>query len=936
MSNFLSEKQEFNQIKSAYNLSLVSNVIDVKNSRFDANAKQGQDAIDQFAKIDVISQDGSREAYVKDRVQNLVNFLNTSGNVNFERGNVAQQIKQQTSQIIDNKILTDISNTAKYRTFQKDVAKSKEGKNGEYNQVNQEFALYKSGFNDWYKDANSKGYNNLTYKNYINDAKHFTDDLDKYVKEYAVEHKYTSTGKPGDLIFRDEKHEIVDKNKIIGRMMANLTPDVRGQLEINGWGLAQSNQEQNKNDFINYNNKNISDTDLQIIDLKAKLATANAQEKIQINNDIIIKEKEIDNYKQKIKIGIPTDNDNTNMYTSNLFNKISEGYIKDDIVDSDINDSNLQIAKYEDDKFYKTEDLKLKKESNRIAKKANEIAEGIDIDEKDKIGEPKKPSEEIEEIAIQEKTKLKNVLLANDPEFAKLPAEKQWDYINARLKNDKPVDITTDESSQKTQEALRHYKEFNNQYSGNRKQAFDEIYLGLDKQYNKLKGSKDVFGGNFEESNPYLVEALKSNKDISKISREERLIILHEMATNQLQTQKMTDDQRALLEKATINLEKQKGISDGNKKRMALKSKDEVNIYNTGLGDLGWGVLKGVGNIASTAVTTGYNYLLGKDNSKNEEDFKKSSPIIDAFSKNAVNNYFNGDRNIYLGNTNIGEIQNRNIASSKQDGKDMADDFTGFSTKASNEYTSRSTALIPKIYDSRALAFGQDSKVAKQIQTVISGESNEAIELEKGSAVKASMLPGSDSIEITYIPKKEDPKDDDLPAVKKIVSAKSLPALAERLYNEIVPMGYNRRNKDAPNKRMIVTTPKETKDVFNFIRNLNTTYGEGLIPSNAINGIINDNSIMSQAQFESVAENKSPEISNKIKNISSSIYGVEWANIGGVWTGTVKKENGEELIINTKKIFTQLDGDYNEGMARLLSAKLISDAKTTQISEIIK
>ena len=200
MSSYLSSQSEYNTVRSAYNLSLIDNVISVKNQRFDANAKAAQDAVDEFAKIDVISEDGSREAYVKGRVQNLVNYLNTNGNVNFERGNVQAQIRQQTSQIIDDKILSDISSTKKYRDFQKEVGKAKEGKNGEYNQTNQEFALYKSGFNDWYKDGSKKGFDNLSYRNYHDVEKKVSDkilELEKLNKDQVIQEQILDTnGQP--------------------------------------------------------------------------------------------------------------------------------------------------------------------------------------------------------------------------------------------------------------------------------------------------------------------------------------------------------------------------------------------------------------------------------------------------------------------------------------------------------------------------------------------------------------------------------------------------------------------------------------------------------------------------------------------------------------------------------------------------------------------
>jgi hypothetical protein len=231
MSNFLSEKAEFNKVRSSYDLALISNVIDVKNQRFEANSKEAQDAVNEFARIDVISEDGSRENYVKNKIQGLVDYINTSGNVNFERGNVQRQIQEQTSKILDEKILNDIANTAKFRNFQKEVAKAKEGKNGEYNQINEIDAKEISGFDNWYKDGNSKGYGNISYFNYVDVIGKMSKKAQEYSKLMGKERLLNST--TGQYYTTDQYGKVVTMSEIYNTLKTELSQDDLTQLQIN-------------------------------------------------------------------------------------------------------------------------------------------------------------------------------------------------------------------------------------------------------------------------------------------------------------------------------------------------------------------------------------------------------------------------------------------------------------------------------------------------------------------------------------------------------------------------------------------------------------------------------------------------------------------------------------------------------------------------------
>ncbi len=251
MSSYLSERQEFLKPTDSFNLNLINQVLQVKTQKFEANSLAAQQAVDDFAKIDVMSADGSRENYVKDRVQGLVDYINQSGNINFERGNIQAQIRQQSSQIIDDKILNDISNTAKFRQFNASVEEVKKKKPELYNNVNYNYAKETSGFNDWYEDGSKESYGSLQYDTFTDYRKELK-DISENLEKYDDVIKQTTPDGKGYFITKEGTR--LSEQDLKSKTYALLTTGARKQMQIDGWAsYDQGSTEDEK--FINVSSK---------------------------------------------------------------------------------------------------------------------------------------------------------------------------------------------------------------------------------------------------------------------------------------------------------------------------------------------------------------------------------------------------------------------------------------------------------------------------------------------------------------------------------------------------------------------------------------------------------------------------------------------------------------------------------------------------------
>jgi hypothetical protein len=964
MSSYLSEKSEFLKVQSSYNLALVNDVINIKNARFDANVKAGQDAIDEFAKIDVISEDGSREKYVKDRVQGLVDYLNTSGNVNFERGNVQQQIRQQTSQILDNKILTDIANTAKYRNFQKEVAKAKEGKNGEYNQTNQEYTLEKSGFNNWYKDGNAKGYDNLNYTNYIDGIKLLKDDIDKWGKEYGVYAEWTKEGNKGDLIYTDGKHEVLSKDAVLNRMRTVLNPQIINQFKIDAWGHYQGISEQDfHKDLTQFYTTENAKEDVNIARAKGLKTGATKAQIAQIDADIANYTSNKNRNLEKINAGnYNLDEEKTNIYTSSLLGGLAESYQKDDEVQRVTNDSNLDIAKFNSDIQYKKATLDQGQQRIDIAKEANKIADitnivnsgaGIKVDLPDETNK-KTSTEIVSQTNADNYSKLISGLKGESKEYNALTTDAQRSEFIAGITNPKKgSNINTENYSANLIAQIDAFKASSTSIQKANEKIVSVITPVLINSYNNMIGSKTLDYNNLALTAPLTAKYLKVGLTLDEVQKQidskgnpvgkqTVAMIKHEMAINHLNFSGISNEERHTLETYAKNLENQSFLTPQQKQQMKGKDKANVNGFEGT-----WDLLSGVGNYIGNEfkhIGSGiYNNITNNKYGQLEEDkryYKNQENIYNQFDRADKKRQLEAlSMNPFKEDTSLYEVERADLGNQKTGGDLVGLMSTALFT-ATTEKNKEYEKSVPKTYNNEGLAFNPaDIKGKKIIESTILPQivtlTGTPVELAKGSIISTQMKPNSSEIQVTYTAKGSDPK-------TITIQGEFMPSVQNALYMKSPNHINSRLNENAPSRAITFETPTDSKDKFDLLRKINTNFGDSVISKDLVNTMGAPNSpLETQVSLRAMGKDAKPEVQQQIMSISTSAYSVDWENRGGTFVGTVKDETGKTIIVDGQEAVSILSkggspSDYSHGVARLQTIQLINDVKKLQIQNLIK
>jgi hypothetical protein len=965
MSSYLSEKSEFLRVQSSYNLSLINDVLNVKNARFDANVKAGQDAIDEFAKIDVISEDGNREKYVRDKVQKLTDYLNTSGNVNFERGNVQQQIRQQTSQILDDKILTDIANTAKYRNFQKEVAKAKEGKNGEYNQTNQEYALEKSGFNNWYKDSNAKSYDSLNYTNYTDGIKLLKDDIDKWGKEYGVHAEWTKEGNKGDLIYTDVKHEVLSKDAVLNRMKTVLNPQIIKQFSMDAWGHYKGVSEQDfHRDLTQFYTTENAKEDVNIARAKGLKTGATKAQIAQIDADIANYISNKNRNLEKINNGkYNPDEEKTNIYTSSLLGGLAESYQKDDEVQRITNDSNLDIAKFNSDIQYKKATLDQGQQRIDIAKEANKIADttnvvnsgaGVKVDLPDETNK-KTATEIVSQTNADNYSKLVSGLKGESKEYNALTTNAQRSEFIAGITNPKKgSNINTENYSANLIAQIDAFKASSTSIQKANEKIVSTITPVLINSYNNMIGSKTLDYNNLALTAPITAKYLKAGLTLDEIQKQVDskgnpigkqtvAMIKHEMAVNHLNFSGIsTEEERHTLEIYAKNLENQSFLTTQQKQQMKSKDKANVNGFE-GTWDLLSGIGNALGNEVSHLGKSIFNRLRGDEYGQKEESVRynnDSNQIMNQFDRADKKRQLEAlSMNPFREDTSLYEVERADLGNQKTGG-DLAGLMSTALVTATSEKSKEYEKFVPKTYNNEGLAFNPaDTKGKKVIESTILPQivalTGTPVELAKGSIISTQMKPNSSEIQVTYTAKDSDPK-------TITIQGEFIPSVQSALYMKSPNHINSRLNENAPSRTITFETPTDSKDKFDLLKKININFGDNVISKDLVNTMGAPNSpLETQVSLRAMGKNAKPEIQQQIMSISTSAYSVDWENRGGTFVGTVKDETGKTIIVDGQEAVGVLSkggspSDYSHGGARLQTIQLINDVKKLQIQNLIK
>lgn len=133
-------------------LGLFTKVGTIKQQQFDAGAKQTQDMVDQFGKLDVLKEEDRK--YLNQKISGIVNSINSLGGVDFSDRNNVSQIENLGRDIYgDSSVLNAVASTASVRNLVKTYNdyKTNPKLNKMYSPVNEAWDM--KFVNEWMADG---------------------------------------------------------------------------------------------------------------------------------------------------------------------------------------------------------------------------------------------------------------------------------------------------------------------------------------------------------------------------------------------------------------------------------------------------------------------------------------------------------------------------------------------------------------------------------------------------------------------------------------------------------------------------------------------------------------------------------------------------------------------------------------------------------------
>jgi len=850
-------------------------------------------------------------------------------------------------------ILSAMENTYKFENFNKNVQKIREKNKDAYNDINYQDALDLAGFQD-YMNGKRDNLGELSYKDYINAPKILEESVQKWAKDFGYHTEWVE-GDTNQLIYKNEKKEVLTKNEIINKLASTLDPSLTEQLQINTrFYYKDKPSSEIENDVINFYKKQDSNIESELVKIKAKKVNASEEDKIKLQND----EDRYTKMKKDISDRLDSKNfdfksEKYNVYINNLFDNIADNYDRDNVVDVKYIDNNLQLAQFQKDVEYKKAVLEQGQQRIDIENKklgamnlANKIAQGSVTDRPEEDLSNKTDTQLAEEANKQKYLELKQALENTDNTYNSFDTEEQKNnYIKELVRDKTPVNINTDTLDPVARQKLNDYKATSSTVYNTKVKINKEIGDATQKVYSDILNGKATLG-NLAITMPITAKYVKNKTAFSNLNKRDKVLLMHEIATNMKQYGSLSDEENHTLDIYIKNLESQDFLSKKDKERMVNKSKEDINLFknaSTGI----WERVKGVGKLVLSglnelpgAVTGDSGYTVSGMLSNDIEGAKKEQQkryleagVNLSESLKSILNISKALTDVLnpMQDTNITELEVGDL--NKKAKSDADTTMKRAIITATNYKQNELKKIVPTIKDLRAISFNPEDKNQKEMATAIQTQvaSMGGVDIEKGSVYETFLTPDKKGINIRYTPLKGKEK------VNIIIPTDVIPELTNSLDDKSGSFYNSKKNVNAIPREFSYKVPEDSEVKRNLLVKLSDSYGESVISKPLLQSLSSsDSSLLSQVQIRAMSKGKSEQVSKEIFDIADSTYKVQWVSTGYSWRAIVRDNSNKIVNIDGKEAIMEVDKDFNEGDMKVLTIDLINKVKTAQLQEILK
>lgn len=721
MSSYLSSEYKIQQPVSSFNVNLADNVISTLQGKYDTNKAK----IDQTLAVYNNQLRGLRaedNEYIANRLNEVDSVIEQykKKNGNLAYNSTTDTILSTVKSLMDDPIIKDaVKNKAYFDNYEKQVQEIKKKNPEKYSDINYQDGLKQGGYYSYLK-GESKGIGNLQYQEYTNAPKEISDAVGKWAKENGYEQQITTENK--GLYFINKTHEVLSQDKILNYIDTIVDPKTRAQMDINARASygALKDEDFNKLAKGRYEQENTKDSST-IAEQRALLKTASKEQATTIESNIAFLESRKKERTDKISVGKYDRNDQYTFYKNDIYGNVADAYDRDNVTKIDYNTTELDIAKFKFDAAYKTEDLRLKKEANKIA---SGVSDGTAIPViPEKTPTPESNITQVKTAFTQSEADLKNILAKEDPEYKKLQSlGERNDYVRAIMKTGGVINMKSKSPlSSNILVAINNHKNNYEAYGTYINSAKGDLDNVAKNQYEDMAGAKDLNLNNLGSSMPFTADALKGKKKFSSLRPEEQEMVRYERALSQIQFDDILSEDEKNVTKTYLNHIKAR--NSGNKwfqnNIKSLGNAEEIgdslkNFWTSGV----YGVaIKGVKNVLDEGAnilkyTYGNTFGSGADaqaeyiqsKKENTQDWQDIATNYKNVKKSTLDSSIIGA--LYQ-DTNMTEVDTK---SDSRTGRDLSSTYRASLTTSVDRANSELGKFLPKIAEKQSFSFSTANK----------------------------------------------------------------------------------------------------------------------------------------------------------------------------------------------------------------------------------
>lgn len=535
MANYLAQLDQFNEVQSPLNIDLIGKVMQAKQGKYDQNLAKIDETLAQLKVQENLLLRQEDKEYFANNVQSLIDTVNRSGKMNITSNGLTRQITGQIKTVLDDEYtLAQMSNSIKVRNFYSEIEKKKEKNPELYSDINFNDAVKQAGL-DKYMAGEVDQINNLQYKDYVNAPKVLNESVSKWAKDHGYKKEVDSQG--NDYFITTTTKEVLSKDEILNFIQSTLDPNIQAQLDIDArhkyGGLGQEQlqghlKERTEAEIVNYESE-----------LGKYLAMQKKDSNPLIQERIDMIKEQIGNKRKKIETNSFDPNEIYGLHRKDLFNGIAEAYDRNIVTDVEYSTIPLEIAKFQMDKEFKAETLRLKKLEldNKYSDGTSKETGTVTPDVPEMEDKPDDLTQ-VRQSFVETQTQLMQVLQAEDADYQALETkEAKQAYINNILQggttinpnNNKPLKLSVINA------ANSHKSNFE-AYTNYRTKVIQGIDTKVTDAYNDmltgLKSGSDLNVNNLAKTMPQFAKALKGGKQFSQLSPQEREALRYEFVSN--------------------------------------------------------------------------------------------------------------------------------------------------------------------------------------------------------------------------------------------------------------------------------------------------------------------------------------------------------------------------------------------------------------------